>query len=528
MGVNRPGPSTSIDWTPFIPPDSRVVLRYNPPQDFPWSALRRRSPAVFLASVCDGSNSGVIPCRDASADDGDRFFLDTTSECPMDRSWMAPGSVDCLAIGPPLEECTSIGRLLDLATRVLSRSGILLAWSSGEIDRSDSWSSVFQSVGLQPIEVEPWLPESIPFDGDIAPRDSATLAGSCGIIFRAVWSSDHVRRMTIKTLTATPICSRVRTEEPSAMLRTIPGVRTRTDYASSRLLDWETGGDRILIRQRNILGPKDVPALKALRRAGYLIVCEWDDDPAIFPEIAMNDHLTFRGCHCVQTSTQPLAEVLRSFNPHVQVFRNEIAELPPPRGPRSDGPVTILFGALNREEDWRPLIPGLHRVLSDLSDRVKVQVLHDRAFFEALPNVDSSFRPFAPFDEYLEVLSRCDIALLPLAPSRFNQCKSDLKFIECAAGGIACLASEIVYEHTIRDGVTGLIYRSAAEFEVLLRRLILESPLRSRLQEAAYRYVVRHRMLGLTFRQRYRWYREMCHRLPDLDRELCDRAPELR
>ncbi|WP_197446337.1 glycosyltransferase family protein [Tautonia plasticadhaerens] len=334
--------------------------------------------------------------------------------------------------------------------------------------------------------------------------------------------------MTIQTLAATPICSRIRTEEPGSALRTIPGVRTRTDTGTSPLLDRDIVGDRVHIRQRNILGPNDMKAQDALRRAGYLIVCEWDDDPSIFPEIASNRHLTFRACHCVQTSTEPLAELLRSYNPHVRVFRNEVAELPSPRDPSKDLPATILFGALNREEDWREILPGLRRVLVALSDRVRVEVLHDRPFFDALPEVDKTFRPFLPFDEYLAVLGRCDIALLPLAPSRFNRCKSDLKFIECAASGVVCLASPTVYDGPIQHGSTGLIYRSVTEFETLLRLLILDHPLRDRLRQAAYRHVARTRMLGRAFRERYRWYREMCGRLPELDRELLDRVPELR
>ena len=120
------------------------------------------------------------------------------------------------------------------------------------------------------------------------------------------------------------------------------------------------------------------------------------------------------------------------------------------------------------------------------------------------------------------------MALLPLSESRFNACKSDLKYLECAAHGVACLASPTVYGSTIRHGETGLIYRSPAEFEALLRRLVAEPALRSSLIAAAYREVARDRMLGPVVRDRHRWYLGMGGRLPELTAELRDRVPGLR
>src|SRR5690606_8456208 len=133
----------------------------------------------------------------------------------------------------------------------------------------------------------------------------------------------------------------------------------------------------------------------------------------------------------------------------------------PPRRP--DRPVTVFFGALNREPDWRELIPVLRRVLEVGGGGIRFEVIYDRSFFDALPAIDKTFRPYLPYDRYVEVLRRSDIALLPLRPSRFNRCKSDLKYLECAANGVACLASPTVYEGSIRHGETGLIYRSVAE-----------------------------------------------------------------
>ena len=64
---------------------------------------------------------------------------------------------------------------------------------------------------------------------------------------------------------------------------------------------------------------------------GYLIIAEFDDDPLHFADLVKSNFFALRSCHGVQTTTEPLAEVLREYNPNVQVFPNQLAILPPPR-----------------------------------------------------------------------------------------------------------------------------------------------------------------------------------------------------
>ena len=47
---------------------------------------------------------------------------------------------------------------------------------------------------------------------------------------------------------------------------------------------------------------------RALLREGYLIVAEFDDDPHHFAELIRSDYFALRSCHCVQTTTDVLAE----------------------------------------------------------------------------------------------------------------------------------------------------------------------------------------------------------------------------
>lgn len=366
----------------------------------------------------------------------------------------------------------------------------------------------------------------------IAPKTFATKTVAREYIVRAIKAEKLPRRLLIQTLLAAPTgCDRVRVYEPDRFSATIPGVRTFSEVKAANPNVAMAGEEKVFIWQRSILNyPKSLPQLKELLQRGYLIVAEIDDDPLRRPEYEQNKFLSYRGCHCVQTSTEPLAAYLRQHNPNVAVFANQLAYLPPLKlGDRDTA--TIFFGALNRERDWQPIMPALNRVLNRVlaknSELVRVRVIHDRKFFDALEIEAKEFEPFCPPERYREILYACNIALLPLIPNRVNSMKSDLKFLECAGHGAAVLASPIAYEDSIADGETGLIYRDPDEFEAKLTELIENHELRQQLAANAYQWVAENRLLSQHYRQRRDWYLQMLDDLPRLNQELRDRVPEL-
>lgn len=363
----------------------------------------------------------------------------------------------------------------------------------------------------------------------IQPATFATQTRATQYIVRATKSQVQPRRLLIQTILMAPTaCDRLRILEPDRLSTTIPGVRTVSSVKSADFNVPLPGEEKVFIWQRTIMTyPGFLPKLKELLRRGYLIVSEIDDDPLRRPEYAQNHFLSYRGCHCVQTSTEPLADYLKQHNPHVAVFPNQLAYLPPPRTYPKDNSVTIFFGALNREPDWQPVMPALNRVLAQHSQRVRVKVIHDQRFFDALAIPNKEFEPFCPYERYQEILHTCDIALLPLEFNRVNSMKSDLKFIESAGHGVAVLASPTVYGQSIIEGETGLIYRSVEEFELKLQELIKNCQLRQQLASNAYQWVAENRLLSQHYRQRRHWYLQMRDRLPELNKELRDRVPEL-
>ena len=325
----------------------------------------------------------------------------------------------------------------------------------------------------------------------------------------------------------TMVCSRVRIEEPHAFLTRNPGiVCTQSEKLEDQTL---RAGERLVwIWQRRLFAFQDMLELqqKFLRKQ-VLTIQEWDDDPLHWEEhFRQSRFVELRSAHAIQTSTEALAGYLREFHPEVQVFPNCLASLEPLTFPQTRG-VTLFFGALNRKEDWQPILAPLNRLLRKEGQRVRVFVIHDREFYEKLQCEQKQFFPFCSYEKYQKLLQLSDMALLPLLPTRFNRMKSDLKFLECAGAGTAVLASPTVYEHTVQQGITGLLYTNEAEFYGSLQLLLEDGDFRRRIAANAYRWVAENRMLAQHYRQRLLWYNSLFERFEELSAAISKRVPEL-
>jgi hypothetical protein len=195
-------------------------------------------------------------------------------------------------------------------------------------------------------------------------------------------------RMRDASVGANGAMSEVRVSRPLRFLQSIPNVRLwmEQDPTPLRVPTRQRG---IFIYQRPILRhPQGIDLLKELFRRQYLVVMEFDDHPSYWPDIAANGYLTFAGAHAVQTSTEPLARALRPHNPYVGVFRNDIAELPPPRPPRpqpsAEHPIRLFYGSLNRSDSMRPLIDAINRLIRESRVPIHVSVVSDERFHDQL------------------------------------------------------------------------------------------------------------------------------------------------
>ena len=325
----------------------------------------------------------------------------------------------------------------------------------------------------------------------------------------------------------TKVCAKVRIDEPNAFMATLPQVTCRRASLGERFVLPE-GGKRVWIWQRLLIPREQMVIWQRERLAQRMLtVQEWDDDPLHWEEhFRQSDFFELRSAHGIQTSTPALAEYFRQFNPEVKVFSNCIASLPPLRK-KTNAAVTIFFGALNRQNDWAPILPALNRVLRQQGNRVRLNVIWDKAFFDAAATDQKRFEPFCDHSRYMELLQQSDICLLPLLPSRFNRMKSDLKFLEAAATGAAALANPTVYSYTLVPGETGLLYETATEFENALTQLIEDAALRRRLAGNAWEWVRENRLLSMHYRERFEWYESLYSRYDELTAALLERSPEM-
>lgn len=332
-------------------------------------------------------------------------------------------------------------------------------------------------------------------------------------------------------LKPTAACNDVRILEPNDFIGSQPGVIVHNEVSVLNQEIHKSFKNKVFIYQRPILRyQSNMQALRWLVRNNYLVIIEFDDHPERWPEIEQNKYLNYRGVHAVQTSTEPLADFFRQFNPEVAIFPNQLAQLPRKRlrdSSDNSGKITVFFGALNRKDDWAPIMPAINEVIALHKDKLHFEVIFDREFFDALATEDKNFTGLCEYPVYQRLLGGADISLMPLADTMFNRMKSDLKFIEAAGHGAVALASDVLYPATLRDGETGVIFTSAEDFKHKFISLINDNEMRHNIADNAYEYVYRERLLSQHYMKRLEWYQSLLARLPELNDALRLRVPEI-
>ncbi|ALL12862.1 methyltransferase domain-containing protein [Caulobacter henricii] len=391
---------------------------------------------------------------------------------------------------------------------------------------------MFQMAGWTVLEASPFIIS--PEETEAAIRAFAPIAESLGV------SSDNLRRdlsafqWIIKAINGPPSetttvaaigmakfagVTEPRVDHPLAALASTPGSRVSWGAGSVNVPRHWPPGVFLLHRQFLNDGPLN-RVVSGLIDRGWTITSDIDDDPHHWREFVESDFHAFRGVHAVTVSTEPLATMIRQWNPNVTVFPNAIAELPrieattPKSGPR----LKVFFGALNRGGDWAGLSEAIIAAARSLADRLEFVVVHDEAFYKALPDeVTKVFHPTLPHADYMKALAGCDLALLPLADTPFNRLKSDLKFIECCAAGVVPICSPIVYGDTPEHLDIGVFADTPASWEKALRDLAADPGEVQARRERGLAYVRARRMHAQQVPLRQAYYRDLMAQRPELE-----------
>ncbi len=477
------------------------------------------------------------------------------------------GTFDCLIYGDVLEHLRDPWALLRRHAALLAPQGVLLAcvpnvehWSfvarllqgrwayeeTGLFDRTHlRWFSAetlrraLTEAGLVPLDSAPRVFE--PEKGQrfilaitpalqalgVTPEEYARRALPLQYIWRARPSPPE--RLTVFSTMLKPVggVSHVRVIEPMRGLATDPEIRAGLADLRTLAAQAPEGPSIVILHRPALIGEGGLASLRPLIQKGYLLVCEFDDHPDYIPVLQQRPMYNFSAVHAIQTTTPVLAEVLRAANPEVAVFPNAVSELREPVNFADPSRLTLFFAGINREADWPALLPALNRVAAEAGPRLQVKVLHDRGFFAALATPHKSFSPMLDYPDYLAALAQAEISFMPLQDTLFNRCKSDLKFIEAAAAGVAALASDTVYAGSIADGETGMVFRNPQELEMKLRAMLADPAMTQSLALRARAEVARARMLASQILPRIAWYRDLWQRRESLHAALLARVPEL-
>ncbi len=255
---------------------------------------------------------------------------------------------------------------------------------------------------------------------------------------------------------------------------------------------------------RDVADPDLLPIIAARRRQGrltaYEIGCHFfastatDELPApqsdlvarsLVPQLA-------RQADCLQLAAAALETRFAALNPRRAVFPSQLWDAPglPPVRP-TDRVVIGWAGSRAERNDLLVALPALAGVL-ERHPEARVSIMGDpelRTTLASLPAARVSFMAAGSLERYHRFLEGIDIGIAPLAPTPFNRCSEDLRFIDYAAHGVLAICADLEpYRAVVRPGQTGFLFRDGAELETVLERALAEPELRAAIPARAASY----------------------------------------
>ncbi len=199
----------------------------------------------------------------------------------------------------------------------------------------------------------------------------------------------------------------------------------------------------------------------------------------------------------VRVYSEPLLKRALSLNPRTERTFGPVDWSLVSASTKKTGKVKIIYATSHIYDDLAEIFtPALSRILKEYGSRVEAH------FWGIKPTSLSGFRNvrFQPFvfnyDKFLRCFSKAgfDIGLAPLKDDVFYRSKTNNKFREYGACGIAGIYSEVdVYSSCVTDAETGLLVSNDPEawYGAIIR--LLEDPdLREQIKAQAQEYVRQH------------------------------------
>ena len=320
------------------------------------------------------------------------------------------------------------------------------------------------------------------------------------------------KTLKIYQLESNTVCSPYRLIYPGDALNRLTDIEVKllSDFGQRECDEILREAD-IFIIQRMVMVDHLGELIAALNRRGIIVVYDLDDDLMHLepgsrqaalnpPDYAARVEKCIRACQAVQCATPALAASLAGIHPEIAVLENQLDRLPAftEKAASNTIPIVAYAAGTDHVHDWEPVRNAYNRALADVASKgveVETWIVGDAAIFNSVASLRKRFFPVLPREEYLRLLARADVSIIPLKDVVFNESKSDVKYLECASVGTPVLASRVVYGRTVEEGKTGLLFGNAEEFKMQLTRLVADRPLARNLASEAHRYVREHRLM---------------------------------
>lgn len=218
----------------------------------------------------------------------------------------------------------------------------------------------------------------------------------------------------------------------------------------------------------------------------------------------------------VLVTTPVLRQRLLEYNPNIHVLPNQLDErllvIRPQAGAANfidqDHLVIGCMGTFTHDEDIKMVLPALRSICERHSGGIEIQVIgvvskdETRQELKALP-----VRYIYPAPEEHEYplfmlwytgQVNWDVAISPLQSTPFNDCKSDIKFLDYASIGAAGIFSQSpAYSESVRHQHNGwIVENNPASWEEALETLLRQPELRLKIARNASQYLYQERILA--------------------------------
>ena len=256
----------------------------------------------------------------------------------------------------------------------------------------------------------------------------------------------------------------------------------------------------IVLLQREANEPT-LELIRQLKNAGKKTVFDIDDLLTEIPDYLLSSHTTGKRrellektlaeVDAITVATEQLREAYRDLNPNIFVVPNTSSAMPPlPPLDSEDSRVALIVASSDTVRlDF--ITQCLREVQAAIGEKIRLIGIGPPGEYlaaQGIPIERNKNLSYESFRLFLQSLPSA-IGLIPLNDSRFNSCKSAIKFLDYAQAGVVSICSEVPpYTDVVEDRKTGRLAPNTTEaWKQAIIDLVDDSQQRQDLARAAHR-----------------------------------------